>query len=83
MLKLCFFASVREQVGTDGENLTLPDQVTTVGELSAFLAGRGGAWQILADESSVLVAVNQQISSRTQRLDGSEEIAFFPPMTGG
>jgi sulfur-carrier protein len=83
MLKLCYFASVREQVGKTEENITLPAEITTVGELSMFLADRGEAWKILADSKSVLIAVNQQVSSREQVLLGSEEIAFFPPMTGG
>lgn len=83
MLKICYFASVREQLGKSEENLSLPDQVATVGELSTLLAERGEQWKILADEKSVLIAVNQQVSSREQVLHGSEEIAFFPPMTGG
>ncbi|MDO8909024.1 MAG: molybdopterin converting factor subunit 1 [Pseudohongiella sp.] len=83
MLKLCYFASVREQLGKTDETLMLPAGITTVGELSKLLAERGEAWQMLNDEKSVLIAVNQQVSSRDQRLHGSEEIAFFPPMTGG
>lgn len=83
MLKLFYFASIREQLGTTEETLSMPAQVSTVGELSALLSSRGEQWKILADEKSVLVAVDQQISSRQQRLSGSEEVAFFPPMTGG
>lgn len=83
MLKLCYFASVREQLGKAEEHMQLPEQVRTVGELSTLLAGRGAPWQMLADEKRVLIAVNQQVSSRDQPLHGSEEIAFFPPMTGG
>lgn len=83
MLKLCYFASVREQLGKNEETMALPDQIRTVGELSMLLSERGESWKILADEKSVLIAVNQQVSSREQVLHGSEEIAFFPPMTGG
>lgn len=83
MLKICYFASVRERLGKSEEHMVLPDQVATVGQLSAVLASRGEPWNILADERSVLIAVNQQISSREQQLQGSEEVAFFPPMTGG
>ena len=83
MLKLCFFASVREQLGTAEENMVLPQEVATVGDLAELLAQRGNPWNILSDEKSVLIAVNQQICARGQALQGSEEIAFFPPMTGG
>lgn len=83
MLKLCYFASVREQLGTSEESISLPEQITTVAELSTLLAARGGPWAMLADEKSVLIAVNQQVSARDHVLQGSEEVAFFPPMTGG
>jgi molybdopterin synthase sulfur carrier subunit len=83
MLKLCYFASVREQVGTGEESLLLPDEIKTVGALGSLLATRGQEWEILADEKSVLIAVDQQICPREHILQGGEEIAFFPPMTGG
>lgn len=83
MLKLCYFASVREQLGKTEEHIRLPNEITTVSELTNMLAARGGPWTILADEKSVLIAINQQISTRDQQLLGAEEVAFFPPMTGG
>lgn len=81
MIKLCYFASVREAVGTGSEFVDLPPGVSTVEELVATLGEKKRA--VLSDRSRVLIAVNQAVAERGQRLCGDEEIAFFPPMTGG
>lgn len=83
MLKINYFASVREQLGLSSENLELPAGVHTAGDLANYLAKRGAAWQRLQSGTDVLIAVNQAVCSREQALDAHDEIAFFPPMTGG
>ena len=84
MLKINYFASIRESLGTATESLALPSGATTVADLLSHLVTRHGAQgQILAEEDRVLVAVNQTIVARDFPLKGDEEVAFFPPMTGG
>ena len=83
MLTIQYFASVRETLGKASEQIQLPDHVSTVAELTELLATRGDAWQLLQNSSQVLIAVNQSVADRSTRLLGSEEVAFFPPMTGG
>jgi len=84
MLNIQYFASLRETLGRSSEPLALPSEVNTVAALAAHLAtSRGGAWEILQDTTQVLVAVNQTIVDRSHPLTGAEEVAFFPPMTGG
>lgn len=83
MFSIHYFASVREQLGSAGERLEASGQIKTVADLTALLASRGGAWTVLEDDRAVLVAVDQAVADRTQVLSGNEEIAFFPPMTGG
>lgn len=83
MLNIHYFASVREQLGSAGEKMELPEGAQTVADLVEVLQSRGAAWSLLADQQQVLVAVDQTVADRSQRLSGSEEIAFFPPMTGG
>lgn len=83
MIKLLFFARLREQLGSDEEALLLPDSVTTVAELRHYLAARGEVWQQVLFAPGVFVAVNQQIVSWDTALSGHEEVAFFPPVTGG
>jgi len=84
MLNILYFASLREELGQSSDALVLPSDVTDVAGLVAhLLATRGERWASLADTSRVLVAVNQTIVDRSHRLSGTEELAFFPPMTGG
>lgn len=83
MFSIHYFASVREQLGSAGETLDASAQIGTVADLTALLAARGGAWTVLEDRQAVLVAVDQAVADRTRVLSGNEEIAFFPPMTGG
>jgi molybdopterin synthase sulfur carrier subunit len=83
LLKLVFFASLRERLGSDGEILELPEKVTTVGELAAFLAQRGDNWQQVLLSSNVLAAVNQEMCDFSQAVKDGDEVAFFPPVTGG
>lgn len=83
MFSIHYFASVREELGSAGETIDTSEQISTVADLIAVLSARGGAWTLLADRNRVLVAVDQAVADRDQVLAGNEEIAFFPPMTGG
>jgi molybdopterin synthase sulfur carrier subunit len=84
MLKIQYFASLRETLGVQSESLTLPEGVSNVAQLTKHLMqGRSQVWQALDDPSRVLIAVDQTIVERSHPLQGSEEVAFFPPMTGG
>jgi molybdopterin synthase sulfur carrier subunit len=83
-IKLRFFASVREALGTSEEKLTLPESVTTVGALRELLIGRGGAWaQALAHERALRMAFNHVMCDPATELEEGGEVAFFPPVTGG
>ena len=83
-VKLLFFAGLREQLGTSGEELELPSGVTTVAGLRTHLMERGGAWQsVLAAKRLVRIAVNQDMAPAVAVLKPGDEVAFFPPVTGG
>ena len=83
-VKVLFFAALREQLGTAGEELELPAGVATLGALRLHLAARGGAWQAaLAEGKLVRMAVNQDMAKPGAVLRGGEAVAFFPPVTGG
>ena len=84
MLTINYFASVREALGCASETLTLPEKVNDVSALVEYLTQqRDARWAMLTNTSQVLVAVNQTIVGREQALQDSDEVAFFPPMTGG
>ena len=83
-IKLLYFAGLREQVGSRGEDLEVPPEVTTVAGVRALLLARGGAWQsALAQGRAVRIAVNQEMAAATTPVRAGDEVAFFPPVTGG
>jgi molybdopterin synthase sulfur carrier subunit len=83
-INLRFFASVREAVGTSGENLALPEGVATVGAVRELLIARGGAWaDALAHERALRMAFNHVMCEAGTPLVAGGEVAFFPPVTGG
>ena len=83
-VKVLFFAGLREQLGTSGEEIELPADVTSVAGLRSHLKSRGGAFEkALSDKALVRMAVNQDMVPATARIKAGDEIAFFPPVTGG
>ncbi len=83
-LRLVFFAKLREDLGTSAEELVLPAGVGTVATLRAHLLARGGAWaSTLAQGRALRVAVNHEMAEPTTPVKPGDEVAFFPPVTGG
>ncbi|OGA67782.1 MAG: molybdopterin converting factor subunit 1 [Betaproteobacteria bacterium RIFCSPLOWO2_12_FULL_65_14] len=83
-IRILFFASLRESLGTGAEELELPAGVSTVAGLRAHLKARGGAYEkAFADRSLVRIAVNQEMVSLANPIKHGDEVAFFPPVTGG
>jgi len=84
MIKVLYFARLREQLGTTGEELPAAAKLATVGDLTAILRGRGGIWSdLLAEDETSLVAVNQEMARPETPIKDGDEVAFFPPVTGG
>jgi len=84
MIKIIYFASIREALNLADEMIELPDTVTTTGQLSSWLQQqRGDQWQSVLSNSSVLVAVNQEMVNSAHVIVDGDEVAFFPPVTGG
>ena len=82
-VKILFFAGLREALGTGSESLALSAGVATVGALRDQLASRGEQWAALANMKNLRVAVNQQMVGLDAPLKADDEVAFFPPVTGG
>jgi molybdopterin synthase sulfur carrier subunit len=83
-LKILFFAGLREQLGTSSEEIELPADVSTVAALRSHLRSRGGAYEkAFADKALVRIAVNQDMVPPSARIKPGDEVAFFPPVTGG
>ncbi|WP_253378067.1 molybdopterin synthase sulfur carrier subunit [unidentified bacterial endosymbiont] len=81
MIKVLFFAQVRELVNTD--SLTLDGTFVNVAALRAHLAAQSDRWALALDEGKLLAAVNQTLVDFNHPLTEGDEVAFFPPVTGG
>jgi molybdopterin synthase sulfur carrier subunit len=81
---LLYFAWVRQKIGRGEEMLPLPPDIKTVADLIAHLKDRGAGYdEAFADLRRIRVAVNQDHSGFDTPLRDSDEVAFFPPVTGG
>jgi molybdopterin synthase sulfur carrier subunit len=84
MIEVLYFARLREQVGRDRESMPLPPGVVTLGDLTAHLCTRGNAWaDVFGGGQRVMMAVNQEVARRETVLRDGDEVAYFPPVTGG
>lgn len=81
-IELVYFARVREALGRDQESLEVPDDIHLSG-LREQLGERGEAWRRELLDTRVLVAVNQAMTTGDPALCAGDEVAFFPPVTGG
>ena len=84
MITLLYFARLREAFGIASEKIALPADVNTLESVRATLAARGGAWaHELAAGRAFRAAVSQSIASGDTPIKDGDEVAFFPPVTGG
>jgi molybdopterin synthase sulfur carrier subunit len=84
MITVLYFARLRESLGKSSEKIELPSNVRDLEGLRALLVSRGGAWeQELAPSKPVRAAVNQAMAIGDTELADGDEVAFFPPVTGG
>jgi len=83
-VKLLYFAWLRARIGVAEEELALPAEVHDVAGLLKWLRGRGGGYaEALRDLTVIRVAVNQDYVGRDHPIREGDEVALFPPVTGG
>lgn len=83
-MKILYFAWVRQKIGKSEEELELPVGVTTIAELVDWLRSRGEVYaDALADTGRLRAARNREHAPFDSTLADTDEIAFFPPVTGG
>ena len=83
-MRILYFAWVRERTGTAEETVTPPATVTTATTLADWLSERSdGHAAAFADRKRLRLAINQDQADFSDPVAANDEIAFFPPMTGG
>jgi sulfur-carrier protein len=84
MIKLLYFAGVREALGRSTETVDLPAGVSSIGALRGHLGARGEPWSLLAGNRGWRFAVNRAMTgSDDVAINDGDEVAIFPPVTGG
>jgi sulfur-carrier protein len=84
MIDILYFARLRERLGRAHERIALPTAVATAADLISHLRARGGVWsETLGESETVLVAVNQEMARPETSIQDGDEVALFPPVTGG
>lgn len=84
MVTLLYFANLRESLACSREQVALPGGTATVSSLIDHLRARGERWSdAFAPGKTFRVAVNQQMADAATPLKPGDEVAFFPPVTGG
>ena len=86
MIKVLFFAQLREKLACSQLDVPISTALKpsfTVADLKSELTGKGDAWQAVFTDPQVLTAVNQVMCSSDTALVSGDEVAFFPPVTGG
>lgn len=83
-IKLFYFARLKEALKYSTEDLELPDDELTILQLKAHLAKRGDVWgQMLMGKLKVRAAINHALVDDNALIKAGDEVAFFPPVTGG
>lgn len=83
MIKVLYFAGLRETLGVSAEEVAPSATSLDVGALRAQLADRGGEWDKLLTTKNLRFAVNQDMARADTPVKDGDEVAFFPPVTGG
>lgn len=83
MIRVLFFARLREQLGESRLDLPVEEAGASVGELLENLRDRDPRWSEALGAANLLCAVNQEQAARSDKLSDGDEVAFYPPVTGG
>ena len=83
-MRLLYFAWVKDKVGRASEEIALPSEIATIGELIAWLKTRGPEFaNAFARDEVIRAAIDQSHVRHDAMIGKAREIAFFPPVTGG
>ena len=82
MIEVLYFASVKERMGIAGESVVIEKDITGE-DLVNLLSDKGEPWLSVLSDNRLLIAINQEMASLDDGISEGDEVAFFPPVTGG
>ena len=83
-MHLVYFAHIREAIGADAEDYDLPDYIATIDDCLDWLCVQDSKYAaVFADRSKLRFAIDQEMAKSSASLSGVQELAIFPPVTGG
>lgn len=84
LIKVLYFARLKESLNYSTEDMELPADIKTIAQLKQHLASRGEAWANLFNgQQSIRAAINHTLVDNDATIKNGDEVAFFPPVTGG
>ena len=79
-----YFSWIKEHIGKAEEVIDLPEDITTIKELISYLENLNDGYKLAFEKKNLIkIAINKSYSSLDDKIDNNDEIAFFPPVTGG
>ncbi len=83
-IKVLYFARIKESVNYSMEEIALTSDISTITALKQFLAKRGDVWaELFNGKQTIRAAINHELVDNMAAINEGDEVAFFPPVTGG
>ena len=82
-MNILFFASLREQLDSEGEQWSSLEGTETAGDIKQQFQSRGEPWQSALASERLIISLNQEVVDTNAKVKLGDELAFFPPVTGG
>ena len=83
-MKILYFSWIKDKIGKTHEDIEIKDNIKTIDDLIAYLIKNNeGYEEVFKDTSSIKVSINMETANFKDQISNNDEVAFFPPMTGG
>ena len=83
MILINYFASYRDRLNLGGEKIPLSENLRSIEDVRQMLMARGEEWREVLGAGNLMCALNQELCQPSAAIEDFDEIAFFPPVTGG